>query len=129
MDKEVASPTSTIVLRPSSDDDVPAMLDIYRQHIAHGVGNLGAFEPTPFDADDLKARRKSMLKHKLPISSRRTTAPWPATPTPGCSARALPTDSQSSTRSTSTLTISTSASDALFYRPWSRHAPLLAFSR
>ena len=66
MDKEVASPASPIVLRASSDDDVPAMLDIYRHHIAHGVGNFSAFEPTPFDADDLKARRKSMRKHRLP---------------------------------------------------------------
>ena len=56
VDKEVTSPASPIVVRPSSDDDVPAMLDIYRHHIAHGVGSLGAFEPTPFDADDLKAR-------------------------------------------------------------------------
>ena len=66
MDKEVASPGSLIVLRPSSDDDVPAMLDIYLRHITQGVGNLGAFELTPFDADDLKARRKNMRKHKLP---------------------------------------------------------------
>jgi len=66
VDQEAASPTSPIVLRPSNDDDVPTMLDIYRRHIAHGVGNLGAFEATPFDADDLKARRKNMLKHKLP---------------------------------------------------------------
>jgi phosphinothricin acetyltransferase len=66
VDKDVVSPTSPIVLRPSSDDDVPAMLDIYRRHIAQGVGNLGAFEPTPFDADDLKARRKNMRKHRLP---------------------------------------------------------------
>ena len=65
MDKEVAS-ASTIVLRPSRDDDVAAMLDIYRHHVAHGVGHLGAFEPPPFDADDLKARRKNMSKHKLP---------------------------------------------------------------
>jgi phosphinothricin acetyltransferase len=42
------------------------MLDIYRHHIAHGVGNVGAFEPTRFDAHDMKARRKSMLKHSLP---------------------------------------------------------------
>ena len=66
VDKEVAGPTLPIMLRPSSDDDVPAMLDIYRHHTEHGVGNLGAFEPTPFDADDLKARRKNMLKHRLP---------------------------------------------------------------
>jgi phosphinothricin acetyltransferase len=62
----VASPISPIVLRPSSDDDVPAMLDIYRHHIAQGVGNLGTFEPTPFEADDLEARRKNMRKHRLP---------------------------------------------------------------
>jgi L-amino acid N-acyltransferase YncA len=61
-----ASPVSPIVLRPSSDDDVPAMLDIYRHHIGQGVGHLGAFEPTPFEADDLKARRRNMRKHKLP---------------------------------------------------------------
>jgi phosphinothricin acetyltransferase len=66
VDKEVVSSASSVVLRPSSDDDVPAMLDIYRHHIAQGVGNLGAFEPTPFEADDLRARRKNMRKHKLP---------------------------------------------------------------
>jgi phosphinothricin acetyltransferase len=66
VDKEVAPPASPIVLRPSSDDDVPIMLEIYRHHIAHGVGNLGAFEPAPFEADDLKARRRNMRKHRLP---------------------------------------------------------------
>src|SRR5262249_38480086 len=66
VDKEVASPTSPIVLRRSNGDDVSALLDLYRHHIAHGVGHLGAFEPTPFDAEDLKARRKNMLKHRLP---------------------------------------------------------------
>ncbi len=66
VDKEVVSPASPIVLRPSNDNDVPAMLEIYRHHIAHGVGNLGTFEPMPFDVDDLKARRKSMRKHRLP---------------------------------------------------------------
>jgi phosphinothricin acetyltransferase len=66
VDKEVVSSASPIVLRPSSDDDVPAMLEIYRHHIAQGVGNLGAFEPTPLEADDPKARRKNMRKHRLP---------------------------------------------------------------
>jgi len=66
VDKDVASPPSPIVVRPSSDDDVPAMLDIYRHHIAQGVGTLGTFEPTPFEADDLKARRKTMRRHRLP---------------------------------------------------------------
>ena len=66
MDKGVAPPESPIVLRPSNDADVPAMLDIYRHHIMHGVDNLGDFEPASFDADDLKARRKNMRKYRLP---------------------------------------------------------------
>jgi L-amino acid N-acyltransferase YncA len=57
---------AVITLRPSTDDDVPAMLAIYRAYIGHGVGDLGNYEPTPFDAEDLKARRKNMKKHKLP---------------------------------------------------------------
>ena len=56
----------SILIRPSTDEDVAAMLAIYRHHICHGVGDLGAYQPTSFDADDLKARRKSMKKHKLP---------------------------------------------------------------
>ena len=63
MDKATAS---SITVRPSNDQDVEPMLAIYRHHIAHGVGHLDSFEPTPFDADDLKARRKNMRKHKLP---------------------------------------------------------------
>ncbi|HUN39009.1 MAG TPA: GNAT family N-acetyltransferase [Acetobacteraceae bacterium] len=66
MDQDVASPGSPIIVRSSNDDDVPAMLEIYRHHIAQGVGNIGRFEQAPFAADDLKARRKNMHKHKLP---------------------------------------------------------------
>ena len=66
MDMDISPLTSPILLRPSDDDDVLAMLYIYRHHISGGVGNLGNFEPTPFDADDLKARRKNMRKHRLP---------------------------------------------------------------
>ncbi len=66
VENQAAAPASSIVLRPSNDDDVPAMLAIYHHHIAHGVGSLGTFEPAPFHADDLKARRKNMRKHSLP---------------------------------------------------------------
>jgi phosphinothricin acetyltransferase len=57
---------STVVVRPSTDMDVPLMLAIYQHHVSHGIGDLGAYEATPFDADDLKQRRKSMRKHRLP---------------------------------------------------------------
>jgi L-amino acid N-acyltransferase YncA len=53
----VISPPRVFV-RPSRDDDVPAMLAIYRHHIAHGVGDL--------DAEDLKRRRKNMRGRRLP---------------------------------------------------------------
>ena len=53
-------------VRPSRDPDVPAMLSIYTHHIRAGVDprHEGGIEAP--DADDLKARRKSMQKRKLP---------------------------------------------------------------
>jgi len=61
---QIASPT--ILIRPSTDEDVPAMLDIYRQHIRYGVGELGSYEEEPLQAEDLKQRRKNMRKRRLP---------------------------------------------------------------
>ncbi|MDR3519223.1 MAG: GNAT family N-acetyltransferase [Azospirillaceae bacterium] len=55
-----------IVVRPSTDEDVPAMLAIYSYHIQRGVGDLGAFEADPLNAEDLKHRRKNMRKRRLP---------------------------------------------------------------
>jgi len=55
-----------IVIRNSRDADVAAMLAIYLHHIRKGVDprHQGDFE-TP-DADDLKRRRKTMLRRKMP---------------------------------------------------------------
>jgi L-amino acid N-acyltransferase YncA len=57
-----------VVVRNSRDGDVPAMLAIYLHHIRRGVDPgvevEGDFE-TP-DADDLKRRRKSMNRRKMP---------------------------------------------------------------
>ncbi len=55
-----------ILIRPSTDDDVPAMLAIYCHHIEKGVGDLGAYEAEPLRTEDLKQRRKSMRKRRLP---------------------------------------------------------------
>ena len=55
-----------ILVRPSTDADVPPMLAIYRHHVGHGVGDTGTYEPASFDAEDLKQRRKTMRKHRLP---------------------------------------------------------------
>jgi len=57
---------SDIVIRSSCDEDVPAMLAIYRHHISQGVDELGAFADEPMREEDLKARRKNMKKRSLP---------------------------------------------------------------
>ena len=53
----------TILLRPSTDADVPMMLDIYSHHIQHGIGD---FKPEPLHLREIKRRRKVMLKRKMP---------------------------------------------------------------
>ena len=58
--------SATILIRPSTDDDVAAMLDIYRHHIQHGIGDLGSYEDEPLQAEDIKQRRKNMRKRRLP---------------------------------------------------------------
>ena len=64
----IAAPAlpSAILVRASTDADVPAMLAIYQHHITHGLGDLGDFKPSAFDAEELKQRRKNMRKHRLP---------------------------------------------------------------
>ncbi len=53
-------------MRNSRDGDVPAMLAIYLHHIRRGVdpGVDDAFEAP--DAEDLKRRRKSMQRRRMP---------------------------------------------------------------
>ena len=55
-----------ILVRPSSDADVPAMMAIYQRHIRRGVDPNYAGEIDAPDADDLKRRRKTMQKGRLP---------------------------------------------------------------
>ena len=55
--------TIDIVVRPSTEDDVPAMLAIYTHHIQRG---LGEFDMEPLYPEDIKRRRKNMLKRRLP---------------------------------------------------------------
>lgn len=55
-----------IVIRASTDADVPAMLAIYRYHISHGLGDLAGDEGEPLQAEDIKRRRKNMRNRRLP---------------------------------------------------------------
>ena len=56
-----------VLVRNSRDADVPAMLAIYLHHIRRGVdADLAGEEFEPPDADDLKRRRKSMQRRRMP---------------------------------------------------------------
>ena len=54
------------VVRPSREADVPAMLAIYLHHIRHGVDPDAAGDIETPDADDLRRRRKTMHRGRLP---------------------------------------------------------------
>jgi phosphinothricin acetyltransferase len=58
------SETREIAVRPSAEVDVPAMLAIYSHHIRHGLGS--GFDPEPTQDEDIKRRRKNMLRRRLP---------------------------------------------------------------
>jgi L-amino acid N-acyltransferase YncA len=53
----------TILVRPSTEADVPAMLAIYGHHIQRGLGEV---EVETLHPDDIKRRRKNMLSRRLP---------------------------------------------------------------
>ncbi len=55
-----------INVRPSRDADVPAMLAIYLHHIKKGVDPAYTGDIEAPDAEDIKRRRKSMHRRKLP---------------------------------------------------------------
>jgi phosphinothricin acetyltransferase len=54
---------SAVDIRPSTEADVPSMIAIYSHHVQHG---LGEYEMEPLHPEDLKRRRKNMLRHRLP---------------------------------------------------------------
>jgi phosphinothricin acetyltransferase len=54
-----------IIVRPSRDSDVEAMLAIYRRHIRRGVEDSVDDSGTP-EPDDLRDRRKNLRSHRLP---------------------------------------------------------------
>ena len=56
-------PRGAVVVRPSTESDVPAMIAIYTHHITRGLGEVD-IEPT--QSDDIKRRRKNMLRRRLP---------------------------------------------------------------
>jgi phosphinothricin acetyltransferase len=55
----------SVIIRPSCDTDIEAMLEIYRWHIRRGIeeGVDDSGMPQP---DDLRARRKNLRNRRLP---------------------------------------------------------------
>ena len=62
---ENLAPDQPILVRPSRDSDVEAMLSIYRNHIRRGVEESVDDSGTP-EPDDLRDRRKNFRNHRLP---------------------------------------------------------------
>jgi len=54
-----------VLVRPSRDGDVDAMLSIYRRHIRRGIEDGIDDSGTP-EPDDLRDRRKNLRNHRLP---------------------------------------------------------------
>jgi L-amino acid N-acyltransferase YncA len=54
-----------VIIRPSRDTDVDAMLAIYRRHIRHGVEEGADASGVP-EPDDLRDRRKNLRNQRLP---------------------------------------------------------------
>jgi hypothetical protein len=79
-----------VLVRPSHDGDVGAMLDIYRRHIVRGVEPAFAHDPEALQPDDIKRRRRNMRKHRLPHLVAIAAAPWSAMPTQCSSANGRP---------------------------------------
>jgi phosphinothricin acetyltransferase len=52
-----------LILRPSHEDDVPAITAIYGHHVLHGTGT---FETTPPTETEMAARRADVLGKGLP---------------------------------------------------------------
>jgi len=52
-----------ILVRTSTEVDVPAMIEIYAHHVQRG---LGEYEFEPMNPEDIKRRRKNMLRRRLP---------------------------------------------------------------
>ncbi|MCW5237193.1 GNAT family N-acetyltransferase [Verminephrobacter eiseniae] len=53
----------TTIIRPGTDDDIPAVTAIYRHHVLHGTGT---FELDPPCATEMAARRADVLARGLP---------------------------------------------------------------
>ena len=62
----MAEPTATVVVRPTEERDLEAMLAIYRHHIQRGIEPGVYDEEDTLQSEDLKRRRKNLKAKRLP---------------------------------------------------------------
>jgi phosphinothricin acetyltransferase len=65
LDKPAINNDLRVLVRPSRDADVEAMLAIYRRNIRRGIEDSVDDTGTP-EPDDLRDRRKNLRSHRLP---------------------------------------------------------------
>jgi L-amino acid N-acyltransferase YncA len=53
----------TLIIRPSSDADMPAIAAIYGHHVLHGYAS---FEEVPPEVDEMRRRRAELLQRDMP---------------------------------------------------------------
>src|SRR5438552_13385628 len=58
-----STPEPSILIRPSTTADVPAIADVYGWHVLHGTGT---FELDPPDEEEMARRRDDVLAKALP---------------------------------------------------------------
>ena len=56
---------AALIIRPSTEDDLPAITAIYGHHVLNGTGT---FETTPPSQNDMHSRRQDVLGKDLPAA-------------------------------------------------------------
>ena len=82
-------PEPPVLVRPTREQDVDAMLAIYRRHIRRGVEDSAETSGMP-EPDDLRQRRKNFRNHRLPHLVATFRGDVGATPMWCCSGSARP---------------------------------------
>ncbi len=59
----IPHPVNPLLIRPSRDDDLPAIAALYGHHVLHGTGT---FETTPPSVAEMAVRRADVLDKHLP---------------------------------------------------------------
>lgn len=111
MSEQMMEQGNRVVIRPSRDADVEAMLAIYRRHIRRGLDEGVDDSDTP-EPDDLRERRKNFKSKRFPHIVASIDGTVVGMPMSFYFASGQPIATPSSIRSTCITSISARASEA-----------------